>query len=194
MGITLEIPDSLYKRIQKHAIPFVDLTPISVIERWADHFESIPNEARKMPLPIESTTDLLVRTFDPLQPPDLFHTRSQGIFGSMSFSNWNELVRVAHIAAFLKAKSFEELRGVTHAQIRKGRHSESGYHFVEDIEISIQGVDANHAWVYSLRLAQYLGTSLRALIEWRNNAKAAFPGQRGVLEWKPSYMDKTREF
>ena len=39
MSIQLEIPESLFVRIQKHAIPFVDLTPISVIERWADHFE-----------------------------------------------------------------------------------------------------------------------------------------------------------
>src|SRR6266480_627331 len=37
MSITLEIPDCLYKRLQKHAVPFID-TPLTVIERWADHF------------------------------------------------------------------------------------------------------------------------------------------------------------
>jgi len=34
----IEIPGPLLKRLQKHAIPFLD-TPVSVIEKWADFFE-----------------------------------------------------------------------------------------------------------------------------------------------------------
>jgi hypothetical protein len=184
MSITLEIPESLYQRLQKHAIPFVD-TPISVIERLADHFEAKPSDPIRKTLPSTSISDRPHKKFNPLQPPDLFHTRSQGTFGSIAFSNWNDLVRIAHIETLAKTESFEELRTVTHAQIRKGSHSDSGYHYVPEIGISLQGVDANHAWRHALRLAQYLKTPLRAQVEWRNNEKAAYPGTSGVLEWNP---------
>ena len=94
-------------------------------------------------------------------------------------------MRIAHTKAFAKAGSFDELRSVTHAQIHKGRRSDSGYRFIPEVGVSVQGVDANHAWSYSLRLAQYLRTPLRATMEWRHNQKAAHPGETGVLEWNP---------
>ena len=39
MGTSIEIPDGLFERLQKHAIPFVDTTPVSVIERLVKYFE-----------------------------------------------------------------------------------------------------------------------------------------------------------
>ena len=186
MSINLEIPESLFTRIQKHAIPFVDLTPISVIERWADHFEAREVETNNHPTSVSTAPELPGRKFSPLNPPDLMHTRCRGTFGAHSFRKWNDLVRTAHTQAFAKAKSFEALRTVTHAQIRKGDHSgDSGYHFVPEIDISIQGVDANHAWQYALSLAQYLKTPLRVSAEWRHNDKAAFPGETAIMEWAP---------
>ncbi len=72
MSTTLEIPDSLFVRLQKHAIPFVDLTPVSVLQRWADHFEGNGIGAiteTKVPAPENPT-----KKFNPLTPPDLMHT------------------------------------------------------------------------------------------------------------------------
>ena len=182
---SLEIPEALFRRLQKHAVPLVD-TPVSVIERLADHFENTAPHAQTESPSVGSTQDKGIQRFDAFRPPDLFHTRARGAFGSKTFSNWNELVRIAHIAAFAKAKSFSELKAVTHAQIRNGSHTDSGYRFLPEIGVSVQGVDANHAWMYSLRLAQYLETPIRALIEWRHNDKAAYPGAQGVLEWSPA--------
>lgn len=180
MAIQLEIPEALYKRLQKHAVPFVD-TPLSVIEKWADHFET----AKAASIAELPTVEYGAKKLDPIRPPDLFHTRARGTFRTTPFSNWNDLVRVAHIAAFNKAGSFDELRNATHAQIRNGSHSDSGYRYLPEIGISVQGVDANHAWTYSIRLAQYLNSPIRATVEWRHNEKAAHPGERGILEWNP---------
>jgi hypothetical protein len=185
MSTHIEIPESLYTRLQKHAIPFVDHTPVSVIERWADHFDAQLNGRVDGKVAEAATAEYGTKTLNAMRPPDLFHTRVRGTFGSAPFSNWNDLVRIAHTEAFAKAKSFEELRTVSHAQVRKGNHSDSGYRFVPEIGISIQGVDANHAWTYSLQLAKYLQVPLRALIEWRHNAKAAHPGEAGLLEFVP---------
>jgi hypothetical protein len=185
MDNKIELPEPLYKRIHKYAV-FANLAVPSLIERWADYFEAKANNSSGAPTAAEvPVAEYGAKKLDPLRPPDLFHTRARGNFGSTTFSNWNDLVRIAHIQAFAKAGSFEELKNVTQAQIRKGSHSDSGYHPLSDIGISVQGVDANHAWTYSLRLAQYLKTPLRAVVEWRHNAKAAHPGERGILEWNP---------
>jgi hypothetical protein len=124
-----------------------------------------------------------LRQFDPKRPPSLLHTRVRGEFGVTPFSNWNDMLRIAHIRAFKEAGAFEELRKMTRAQIRKGAYSDEGYRFVPEIGVSIQGVDANHAWEYALRLAIHLKVPLKAEIEWRHNDKAAHPGERGIMVW-----------
>jgi hypothetical protein len=185
----IEIPEPLLKRLQKHATPFVD-TPVSVIERWADFFEqhnqqkirdSRTTNSKHAPMEIPNG----VRQFDPKRPPSLFHTRVRGEFDSTSFSNWNDLLRIAHVHAFKEAGGFDELRKMTRAQIRKGAYSDEGYRFVPEIGVSIQGVDAGHAWEYALRLAIHLKVPLKAEIEWRHNDKAAHPGERGIMAWTP---------
>src|SRR5437867_753548 len=127
MAITLEIPEELYKRLQRHAVPFVD-TPLSVIKKWADHFERAHNGITASTAEVP-TAEYGAKKLDAFRPPDLFHTRARGTFGSTSFSNWNDLVRLAHTVAFKKAGTFEELRHATHAQIAKGQRSDSGYKF-----------------------------------------------------------------
>lgn len=186
MSIQLEIPEALFDRIKKNAIPFVDHTPVSVLERWATHFENERPAAGSLPAKAADPIESPGKKFSPQSPPNFMHTRCQGKFGAVAFRKWNDLVRIAHVQTYAQAKSFEGLLSVTHAQIRKGDHSGySGYHFVPEIGISIQGVDANHAWLYALRLAQYLKIPLVVRVEWRHNKKAAHPGETGVIEWCP---------
>jgi len=188
----IEIPELLLKRLQKHMTPYVD-NYVSVIERWADLHDQ--HDQKKVDLKADSITANAkhapmeippgVQQFDPKRPPSLLHTRVRGEFAAKSFSNWNDLLRVAHIHAFKDVRSFEELHKMTRAQIRKGSYSNEGYKFVPEIGISIQGVDADHAWPYALRLAIHLKVPVKAEIEWRNNDKAAHPGERGVIVWTP---------
>jgi hypothetical protein len=144
-----------------------------------------PYQGRISPSVASVQTPADERQFDPQRPPSLLHTRVSGEFGPASFSNWNDLVRIAHVQAFKQARSFEELRKITRAEIKKGSYLDEGYHFVPDIGISVQGADAAHAWEYALRLAIYLKVQLKAEVEWRNNDKAAYPGKRGILAWTP---------
>jgi len=187
MSIQLDIPEALFDRIKKNAIPFVDLTPVSVLERWANHFDKAPPPVTPTPTvitPIAATR--AGRILNPLSPPSLLHTRCRGTFGTVPFRKWNDLVRIAHVQAHAKAGDLESLFPVTHAQLRAGDHSgDSGFHFVPEIGLSIQGVDANKAWEYSLRLAQYLKVPLVVTVEWRNKEEAVFPGETALLEWKP---------
>jgi hypothetical protein len=187
MPVKIEIPELLFKRLQKHATPFVD-TPASVIARWADFFDQRSSDALPKPRSAETPPPYAekgLRDFDASRPPDVFHTVVQGEFADAHFSKWNDLPRLAHVKTFHKTGSFDELKKVTHAQIRNGSHSDSGYHFVPEIGISIQNVDANHAWQYSFRLARFLNVPITAHVEWRHKEGAAYPGERGRMSWRP---------
>ncbi len=184
----IEIPEPLLKRLQKHATPFVD-SPLSVIERWADFYEQHNQQKADSKTTNSKHAPVVIphglRQFDPKRPPSLLHTRVRGEFGTTPFSNWNDMLRIAHIRAFKEAGAFEELRKMTRAQIRKGAYSDEGYRFVPEIGVSIQGVDAGHAWEYALRLAIHLKVPVKAEIEWRHNDNAAHPGERGIMVWTP---------
>src|SRR5947208_15817603 len=100
----IEISEPLFKRLQRLATPFVNNTPVSVIEKLADFFEQhnqqkpdskVTHENHKA-VPISHD----VRQLDAKRPPSLRHTRVHGEFGTAAFSEWNELLRVAHIQAF----------------------------------------------------------------------------------------------
>lgn len=187
MPITIEIPEHLFDRIQKQAIPFIDLTPASVIERWADFFET-SGAGKPIPVQVPEPAPPVVegKRFNPINPPELFHTRVNGQIAGKAFNKWNDLVRLAHILAFAKARSLEELRSNTRANVQPGNLAgKDGFHFVPELGASIQGLDANKAWECSLRLAKYAGLPLRVQFSWRDNPKAAFPGETGVLEWLP---------
>jgi hypothetical protein len=80
------------------------------------------------------------------------------------------LLRVAHIQAFKRTQSLEELRKVTPAQVRRGSCSNEGFRYVPEIDISIPGVDAGHTWEYALRLAVYLKVPLNKVARRRIRA------------------------
>lgn len=188
MPITIEIPEQLFDRIQKQAIPFVDLTPAAVIERWADFFEASSRSGEPIPAKTPEPAPIVVegKRYNPMNPPELFHTRVNGQIAGRPFKNWNDLVRLAHVLAFAKSRTLDELRSNTRANVQPGNHDgRDGFHFVPEINASIQGLDANKAWECSLRLAKYAGLPLCARFSWRDNPKAAFPGEAGVLEWNP---------
>lgn len=180
------IPEALFQRLQKHAVPFVD-TPPMVIERMVDFFESHNGsqeavETNGTPAPSPSDT---IRKFSETRPPDLTHTRVHGEFAGLDFFKWSDLMQLSHRKALETVGSFEELTKVTRAQIRKGNYSANGFKPIPETGISLQGVDANHAWEHAFRLARFLKVPIRAVIEWRHNDKAAYPGEQGRLEWTP---------
>ena len=130
-----------------------------------------------------------VPNLDPDAPPDLRHTRVLAArFAGRTAAGWNKLVHVAHEEALSQLGSLEALRGVTKSNLIVGRASsedtKKGYRYVPRIDVSIQNVDAEHAWSNSLRLARHLDAEVRVDFEWMRKSDAAFPGYKGRLAWK----------
>jgi len=86
--------------------------------------------------------------------------------------------------------SLDALRAVTKSNFIAGRASseeaKKGYRYVPEIGISIQNVDAGHAWSNTLRLARQLHVEVGVDFEWMQKSEAAFPGEKGQLGWKPA--------
>lgn len=71
------------------------------------------------------------------------------------------------------------------ANLREGKYEESGYRYLQDADLSIQGVDSNLAWDHSLRVARAIEIPIDVRFEWRNKEAAARPGEEAILEWAP---------
>jgi len=189
---TLEIPESLYKRLQNLAIPLED-THLTVLERIVSHYESQnlnttqPTETPKIS---KSAADAEILEFGPDAPPDLRHTDVLSAkFAGRRASGWNRLVHEAHLEAMSRLASIEALRSVTKSNFMVGRATPSdaakGYRHVPGMNISIQNVDAAHAWSNTLRLARQLRVAVEVEFEWKQKADSAHPGRRGKLRWMP---------
>jgi len=188
---TLEIPESLFKRLQRLAIPLVD-THTTVLERVLDDYESRRrNNSTAVPTTQRPETDAGMLAFNPDAPPDLRHASVlTARFASKTASGWNRLVHEAHIEAMSQLGSLDALRRVSKSNFITGRASsedtKKGYRHVPEIDISIQNVDAGHAWSNTLRLARHLRVEVKVDFEWMQKSDAAHPGKKGRLAWSPT--------
>jgi hypothetical protein len=183
----VDLPESLVKKLWDCAIPFVETTVPHVVEKlvlfYQQHQTGVGSEA--LSARVGNGVDETLRRLDPNRPPDLTHTSVRGLFGNERFADWNDLLRTAHVAAYKELKSFQKLQSVSQAQLRQGAHNAGGYRPLPGLDVSLQGVDANRAWARSFHLAKYLKVPIKAELSWRENPAGAFPGERGVFEWKP---------
>ena len=178
------------QRLKMLAEPFVD-TPDTVVTRLLDHFDRTqvppPSTGQRQ---TEGPPSLPLQRYDPLSPPGLTHTKVlSAIVDGRSAANWNDLVDQAHLAAMRRVNDANSLWTLSKSQTHKGRRTDRGYHYLEDIDMSIQAIDANYAWRNALHLARELGFSIRVEFMWREKPRAANPGMRGALEWSPSTVE-----
>jgi hypothetical protein len=187
----IRIPDPVFERLQTIAKPFVD-TPATVIERLLDFYDSrtrITTEAQPQgSAPHKDRPFVTVTTdFDPHDPPSLKHTRViKAEIGGLEAQSWNELVQMAHRQAAAKLKDTNSLRRATRSNIVIGQKETDGFHYISDINASIQNVDADKAWRNAIHLAENLRLNISAEFEWQEKAGAAMPGKRGRVLWDPS--------
>src|SRR5271155_4012667 len=123
---SIQIPDSLFERLQKLAVPLVD-TPVTVLERLITVYEVHMAPARQIEGPSEPTEN---RTTEPQgemklpSVPSLRHTRVIAAeFAGRKADGWNNLVHVAHIEAVQRLGSVEAVRRITTSKIILGRAS-----------------------------------------------------------------------
>ena len=173
--IKVDIEQSTFERLQRHARPLVD-TPDSVIVRALDALDqSEPTQERSVE----------AMTFGPSRPlPDVKHTRmlAASIDGRPVTSNWNNVLRHMLIRAKEHYGDFEQLRRRCAVNIVPQAKDDDGYVHLPEAGLSYQGVNANAAANAMVALAKDIGVSLDVDFEWRDKEQAANPGHRGRIQ------------
>jgi hypothetical protein len=100
---------------------------------------------------------------------------------SLSRPNWNGLLEETLRQAMKEVKDFDRLRGVCPINLVKGKKTDEGYSHLSDINVSVQGQDANGACRGIVTAAQALGFEVNIGFVWRHKEGAAFPGERARL-------------
>ena len=179
MSIVIRISEQAYERLQKLATPFVD-TPAVVIDRLLDFYERLETSNPQPPIPDTE------RELPTGNAPDLTHTRIiGGQVDSRPVRKWNTLLQEAVRAALSQGATREEL--VSFSQnIDLQPRSDSGYRYLPELGISLQGVSASAAWELSCRLANHYSFPLYVKFEWRMKNGAAHPGRLGELQFTGS--------
>jgi hypothetical protein len=181
----IEITAETFEKLKLLAEPLVDTTE-SVIARLAD--EAIQKGAAPgsglRPNSGYGGLDL-----DPLNPGSLSFTRVRRIVldgMDMDRPKWNKLLRDIHLLARSRLGSFDQLEDLSSARLREGRWEQDGFSYLPKGDFSIQGLDSNLAWDASIRIARQLEIPVEVEFEWLTKERAAHPGERGRLQWKPS--------
>ena len=186
----VELADDTVARLQTIAIPLTD-TFDSVILRLLDSYEAsalAKNKVFKAGEPIALIDGGLVMKFDPASPPNLRFTTCSRITVNgkpipKGLTNWNGFLIEMVRAVYKKVAGPEAMCAtMTVANAVVGKREDSGYKFISDVGISIQGQDASAAFKQIYILSAVSGVKFTVAFEWQNNEKAVYAGRRGYLE------------
>jgi hypothetical protein len=178
MPHSVELPDDLFAKLQKHAVPLVD-TPVTVIERAVRALEQGDEE----PLTGAAGSDA-PRSFNPAAPPSLTHTKPRsakvdGIALPYSEAYWNSIWFAVIRRAAARGVSTEDLLDLITTNRQVGRRLDNGFTYIEEANLSVQGQDANGAWRQTYVIASSTGIAVEVVFAWQNNPKAAMPNTVG---------------
>ena len=186
MPVTVTLTDTLLKKMESVAIPFVDTTHVGLIERAIDALA----ESKKGPVSAsvaETATNNGVYPAD--NPPSLSFSKPTAISVEGTHLNkkelyWNLLLfRMITLAAAKLDQ--QQLKQTLIVNWQPDKYEEDGYRFIPEAKLSVQGADANRAWMATYRLAQAAGLAVDVTFRWANKEDAANPGQFGFMSYKP---------
>jgi len=177
MSPSIDLTDELFSRLQKHAVPLVD-TPLTVIARALDALEAGDEE------PAREGQATGLRSFNPAAAPNLAHTTPKraeiaGISLPKAQTYWNPIMFGVITEAAKQGVKAEDLLDLISSPAVKGKKEDSGYRYLPEAGISVQGQDANSAWKQTYRVASSCGVHVHVVFGWQDNPKAAMPGQIG---------------
>ena len=177
---TLRVDDLTHERLGNQAQPFE--TEDAVINRALDALD----QQVDIPASANSSDKDPERKIDPQRLPDLRFTKvlAATIGGKdVKRPKWNlllqRMVRLAHERA---KGNFNELNRLCPTNMVPGEKANDGYHYLSDINVSVQGQAANSAGQTIVTTAKTLGIALSISFMWRNKEDAPHPGERARIQ------------
>jgi hypothetical protein len=190
MALTVDLTDETVAILQQYAVPLTDSadTAIRKMHEIIQREKPQPEAPRTHP-PLGSVTGMV---FSIDQPPDLRHTsiRQTRINGKPGPSRWNgvyhHLIRQIPKDILRSDKVSEYISGA----FVRGRREDMGYHYLQDIDLSLQGRDTNNMWRFITHLAGKLNMVVEIEFFWQDKAGAAYPGVRAHMSNRTETFSK----
>ena len=195
---TIDIRQETYDRLLQRTVTFEDL-PDTVITRLLNETERGATE----PLPPRRDQDVSgakagvpplygvdpaladINIDNAFDPPSLKHTkvlRAEVDGRQVAKANWSTVRQsLVKIALVQRGYDLRRLLEVCPINAEEGMKTDEGYTHYEDLDVSIQGQDANHTWQAAAALARALGLPVTVWFQWRTKPDAAHPGKRSLL-------------
>ena len=123
-------------------------------------------------------------SFDANAPlPDLKHTKvlHAMVGGRPVKPNWNNVARHMLRLAVDEGHSVDEIRRLCAVNLVAGEKEDEGYHYLAEMHMSYQGLNANTAAAAVVALAKGVGVALELEWIWRQKDEAPHPGRRAQL-------------
>ena len=121
--------------------------------------------------------------FDPASPPDLLHTTPTkitlaGRLFKPSETYWNTLL-IEVIREAAKQLPRAELAKQIIVNHQPGQRTDTGFRYIPEAGISVQGQDSVRAWKAVNHIAAQSDLSVDVEFRWQPKAEAAYPNGRG---------------
>lgn len=186
MPTTVVLPDELTKKMQSVAIPLQD-TFVSVIDRAVDALIEKQHGSKGAAQPATVQTSGTV-PYPPDAPPSLTFTKPiavtlEGEVVPKQELYWNPLLfKVVGLAASkLKGPQLRQALLVNNVE---GENLSSGFRYIPEAGVSVQGADANNAWKATMHLIKMAHLNIDVTFRWDTNEGAAHPGQVGRMKYE----------
>ena len=176
----ITIEQTTFARLQSHALPLVD-TVDTVVKRALDALDASEGrgsgKAGKSLMQVDHEVDLR-------RLPDVTHTKllaARVDREEIEKPNWNRILDRVVVLAMQNVGSFDQLNRMCPVNMVSGQKTVEGYHYLSEIDVSVQGLSAKEACGALVEIARRSGTDLEITFLWRDKDGAAHPGDTGRL-------------
>jgi hypothetical protein len=174
----INVSTSVFEQLKDLAEPFID-TPETVINRLIEHYHKTRDQSKPSKPTGSDNNGLMHFPID--SPPQLKFTRVMSIaldgapLGKQLLY-WNALLfEVVQRAS--KKLTPEKLRQALLVNYVDGEKSDSGYRYIPEAGLSVQGQDSNYAWKATAGLLKAAGMTIDIVFQWEPKDQAAYPGK-----------------
>ena len=176
----ITIEQTTFTRLQSHAQALVD-TADTVVQRALDALDTLEGCGHEKvggnPIQVDHEIDLR-------QLPDVTHTKvlAARVDGEeVEKPNWNRLLDRVVVLAMRKVGGFDQLNRMCPVNMVAGQKTNEGYHYLSEIDVSVQGLSAKEACGALVEIAQRSGTDVEITFLWRDKDGAEYPRDTGRL-------------
>lgn len=177
----IEISEGDFRRMQRLAEPLVD-TPTTLVTKLLDVYEVSQKQSKLVGNTKRESENIF--SFD--APPPLVHVKFlSGVIGTHSpeRATWDSMVALCLKLVRQSISDIGTLNATIDLNVVKGKKVDEGYKFLPELDLSYQGVSAQHAASVIGKTARFLREGAFVDFVWREKDGAYAPGKYGALSY-----------